>query len=39
MAGVPEKARFYLERAVPILRELEERDIFTRVRQALTTLP
>lgn len=29
MAGVAEKARFYLERAVPQLREFEEKDIFT----------
>ncbi|KAI0179610.1 U3 small nucleolar RNA-associated protein 6-domain-containing protein [Hypoxylon sp. FL1284] len=29
MAGVPEKARFYLERAVPQLREFEVKGIFT----------
>ncbi|OTB03229.1 hypothetical protein M426DRAFT_60856 [Hypoxylon sp. CI-4A] len=29
MAGVPEKARFYLERAVPQLREFEAKNIFT----------
>ncbi|KAI0838556.1 U3 small nucleolar RNA-associated protein 6-domain-containing protein [Hypoxylon sp. FL0890] len=29
MAGVPEKARFYLERAVPQLREFEIKGIFT----------
>ncbi|KAI1075130.1 U3 small nucleolar RNA-associated protein 6-domain-containing protein [Whalleya microplaca] len=29
MAGVPEKARFYLERAVPQLREFEAKSIFT----------
>ncbi len=29
MAGVAEKARFYLERAVPQLREFEEKNIFT----------
>ncbi|XXH02107.1 U3 snoRNP protein [Hypoxylon texense] len=29
MAGVPEKARFYLERAVPQLREFESKGIFT----------
>ncbi|KAI2606779.1 U3 small nucleolar RNA-associated protein 6-domain-containing protein [Hypoxylon sp. NC1633] len=29
MAGVPEKARFYLERAVPQLREFEAKGIFT----------
>ncbi|KAI1453672.1 U3 small nucleolar RNA-associated protein 6-domain-containing protein [Annulohypoxylon moriforme] len=28
MAGVPEKARFYLERAVPQLREFESKGIF-----------
>lgn len=31
MAGVTEKARFYLERAVPQLREWEEKDIFSKV--------
>lgn len=30
MAGVAEKARFHLERAVPQLREFEEKEIFTR---------
>ncbi|KAJ9144643.1 U3 small nucleolar RNA-associated protein 6 [Pleurostoma richardsiae] len=30
MAGVAEKARFYLERAVPQLREFEEKEIFSR---------
>ncbi|KAI1493855.1 U3 small nucleolar RNA-associated protein 6-domain-containing protein [Biscogniauxia mediterranea] len=29
MAGVPEKARFYLERSVPQLREFEAKAIFT----------
>ncbi|KAI1385997.1 U3 small nucleolar RNA-associated protein 6-domain-containing protein [Hypoxylon trugodes] len=29
MAGVPEKARFFLERAVPQLREFESKGIFT----------
>ncbi|KAI1378110.1 U3 small nucleolar RNA-associated protein 6-domain-containing protein [Hypoxylon crocopeplum] len=29
MAGVPEKARFYLERSVPQLREFEAKGIFT----------
>ena len=29
MAGVAEKARFYLERAVPQLREFEEKNIFS----------
>ncbi|KAF7555733.1 hypothetical protein G7046_g6477 [Stylonectria norvegica] len=30
MAGVAEKARFYLERAVPQLREWEDKEIFTK---------
>ncbi|PNY28875.1 U3 small nucleolar RNA-associated protein 6 [Tolypocladium capitatum] len=30
MAGVAEKARFYLERSVPQLREWEEKEIFSR---------
>ncbi|KPM44324.1 hypothetical protein AK830_g2298 [Neonectria ditissima] len=30
MAGVAEKARFYLERAVPQLREWEEKEIFSK---------
>ncbi|CAM1504058.1 Fc.00g016490.m01.CDS01 [Cosmosporella sp. VM-42] len=30
MAGVAEKARFYLERAVPQLREWEQKEIFTK---------
>ncbi|KAH7156899.1 U3 small nucleolar RNA-associated protein 6-domain-containing protein [Dactylonectria macrodidyma] len=30
MAGVNEKARFYLERAVPQLREWEEKEIFSK---------
>ncbi|KAJ4163723.1 hypothetical protein LMH87_005431 [Akanthomyces muscarius] len=30
MAGVAEKARFYLERSVPQLREWEEKEIFTK---------
>jgi U3 small nucleolar RNA-associated protein 6 len=33
MAGVADKARFYLERAVPQLREFEEKEIFTKVRR------
>lgn len=40
MAGVAEKARFYVERAVPQLREWEEKEIFTKVceqRQCPTT--
>jgi len=28
MAGVSDKARFYLERAAPQLREFEEKEIF-----------
>lgn len=32
MAGVAEKARFYLERSVPQLREWEQKEIFTKVR-------
>lgn len=31
MAGVAEKARFYLERSVPQLREWEEKEIFSKV--------
>lgn len=31
MAAVADKARFYLERAVPQLREFEEKEIFTKV--------
>lgn len=31
MAGVAEKARFYLERAVPQLREWEDKEIFSKV--------
>ncbi|KAK5995576.1 U3 small nucleolar RNA-associated protein 6 [Cladobotryum mycophilum] len=30
MAGVAEKARFYLERSVPQLREWEEKELFTK---------
>lgn len=32
MSGVAEKARFYLERSVPQLREWEEKELFTKVR-------
>jgi U3 small nucleolar RNA-associated protein 6 len=32
MAGVSDKARFYLERAAPELREFEEKEIFSKVR-------
>lgn len=31
MSGVAEKARFYLERSVPQLREWEEKELFTKV--------
>jgi hypothetical protein len=31
MAGVADKARFYLERSVPQLREWEEKSIFSKV--------
>lgn len=31
MAGVADKARFHLERAVPQLREFEEKEIFSKV--------
>lgn len=31
MPGVAEKARFYLERSVPQLREWEEKEIFSKV--------
>ena len=31
MSGVTDKARFYLERAVPQLREWEEKGIFSKV--------
>lgn len=31
MAGVAEKARFFLERSVPQLREWEEKEIFSKV--------
>lgn len=32
MAGVADKARFFLERSVPQLREWEEKSIFSKVR-------
>jgi U3 small nucleolar RNA-associated protein 6 len=38
MAGVSDKARFYLERAAPELREFEEKEIFSKVR-SLNPLP
>lgn len=31
MSNVAEKARFHLERAVPQLREFEEKEIFSKV--------
>jgi U3 small nucleolar RNA-associated protein 6 len=34
MAGVAEKARFYLERSVSQLREWEEKGIFSKVRSS-----
>lgn len=33
MAGVADKARFYLERSVPQLREWEQKEIFSKVRR------
>lgn len=33
MAGVSDKARFYLERAAPELRSFEEKEIFSKVRR------
>lgn len=35
MSGVAEKARFYLERSVPQLREWEEKGLFSQVRFAI----
>jgi hypothetical protein len=32
MAGASDKARFYLEQAVPQLQEFEQKKIFNRVR-------
>lgn len=31
MAGASDRARFYLEQSVPELRELERKEIFTKV--------
>lgn len=31
MAGASDKARYYLEESVPELRELERKDVFTKV--------
>lgn len=41
MSGVSEKARFYLERSVPQLREWEDKEIFSKVRPVhrLSRLP
>jgi hypothetical protein len=36
MAGVADKARFYLERAAPQLREFEEKQIFSKARPSLS---
>jgi hypothetical protein len=38
MAGVSDKARFYLERAAPELREFEEKGIFSKVRSFLHSI-
>ena len=35
MAGVADKARFYLERAAPQLREFEDKEIFSKVRYSV----
>lgn len=37
MSNVAEKARFHLERAVPQLREFEEKEIFSKVRASSFT--
>jgi hypothetical protein len=41
MAGASDKARFYLEQAVPQLHEFEQKKIFTKVRSTAphATLP
>lgn len=39
MAGASDKARFYLERAVPQLQEFEQKKIFTPVRLACRSPP
>lgn len=36
MAGASDKVRFYMEQAVPQLREFEEKKIFTKVRTPRT---
>lgn len=38
MGSVAEKARFYLERAAPQLREFEEKEIFNKVSPSLPLL-
>jgi hypothetical protein len=39
MAGVADKARFFLERSVPQLREWEEKSIFSKVRESSSKFP
>lgn len=34
MSGASDKARFYMEQAVPQLREFEEKKIFSKVRSS-----
>lgn len=36
MSGASDKARFYLEQAVPQLQEFEQKKIFTKVRDRIT---
>jgi hypothetical protein len=38
MSGVSDKARFYLEQAVPQLHEFEQKKIFTKVRPSRTSI-
>jgi hypothetical protein len=38
MAGASDKARFYMEQAVPQLREFEDKKIFSKVRRTTTFL-
>lgn len=38
MGSVAEKARFYLERAAPQLRDFEEKEIFNKVSLSLPSL-
>jgi hypothetical protein len=37
MSGVSDKARFYLEQAIPQLREFEEKKIFSPVRPTFSS--